>query len=47
MTEQKTNVMRLLDQKKVAYRAHAYPHGNDAVDGVTVAAAVTDWRVSF
>ena len=40
MAEQKTNVMRLLDQKKVAYRAHAYPHGNDAVDGVTVAGLI-------
>ena len=40
MAEQKTNVMRLLDQKKVAYRAHAYPHGDDAVDGVTVAGLI-------
>ena len=37
MAEQKTNVMRLLDQKKIPYRAHAYPHGDTAVDGVTVA----------
>ena len=34
---EKTNVMRLLDQKKVAYTPHTYPHGDDAVDGVTVA----------
>ena len=37
MTEQKTNVMRVLDQKKIPYAAHAYPHGDEAVDGVTVA----------
>ena len=40
MAEQKTNVMRLLEQKKVAYRAHAYPHGDEAVDGVTVAGLI-------
>ena len=40
MAEQKTNVMRLLDQKKIAYRAHAYPHGDTAVDGVTVAGLI-------
>ncbi len=34
---EKTNVMRLLDQKKVPYTPHTYPHGDDAVDGVTVA----------
>ena len=34
---EKTNVMRLLDQKKVSYTPHTYPHGDDAVDGVTVA----------
>ena len=33
----KTNVMRLLDQKKVPYTAREYPHGDEAVDGVTVA----------
>ncbi len=38
MKEQKTNVMRLLDQKKTAYIPHEYPHGSEAVDGVTVAA---------
>ncbi|MBR1456815.1 MAG: Cys-tRNA(Pro) deacylase [Oscillospiraceae bacterium] len=37
MAEQKTNVMRVLDQKKIPYKAHAYPHGGEAVDGVTVA----------
>lgn len=34
---EKTNVMRLLDQKKVPYTPHTYPHVDDAVDGVTVA----------
>ena len=38
MAEQKTNVMRLLEQHKISYRAHEYPHGKDAVDGKTVAA---------
>ena len=35
--EQKTNVMRLLEQKKIKYIPHEYAHGDDAVDGVTVA----------
>ena len=37
MADNKTNVMRVLDQKRIAYKAHSYPHGEDAVDGVTVA----------
>ena len=37
MAEQKTNVMRTLEQKKIKYTAHEYPHGDTAVDGVTVA----------
>ena len=37
MAEQKTNVMRILEQKKLRYTAHSYPHGDEAVDGVTVA----------
>ena len=37
MAEQKTNVMRILGQKKIRYSAHEYPHGEEAVDGVTVA----------
>ena len=37
MAEEKTNVMRILDKEKVAYTAHQYPHGKEAVDGVTVA----------
>ena len=35
--EQKTNVMRMLEQKKVKYTAHEYSHGDGAVDGLTVA----------
>lgn len=38
MAEQKTNVMRTLEQKKIKYTAHEYPHGDEAVDGMTVAA---------
>ena len=34
----KTNVMRVLEQKKIPYTPHSYPHGEGAVDGVTVAA---------
>lgn len=37
MAEQKTNVMRLLEQKKIPYTPHSYPHGDEAVDGLTVA----------
>ena len=37
MAEEKTNVMRVLDQKKVPYIPHSYPHGDTASDGVTVA----------
>ena len=37
MAEQKTNVMRVLDQKKIPYTPHSYPHGDEAVDGLTVA----------
>ena len=40
MAEQKTNVMRLLEQKKISYRAHGYPHGDEAVDVVTVAGLI-------
>lgn len=35
--EIKTNVMRILEKEKIDYTAHEYPHGKDAVDGVTVA----------
>lgn len=35
---EKTNVMRILEQKNIPYTAHAYPHGDGAApDGVTVA----------
>ena len=36
MAVQKTNVMRILDQKKISYNVFTYPHGDSAVDGVTV-----------
>lgn len=36
----KTNVMRVLEQKKVSYTAHTYPHGDDPIDGVTVAGMI-------
>lgn len=35
--QHKTNVMRILEQHQIAYTAHEYPHGADAVDGITVA----------
>ena len=35
--EEKTNVMRILDQKKIPYAPHAYSVGDAAPDGVTVA----------
>ena len=39
--DDKTNVMRLLEQKKVAYTPHSYPHEEGvAVDGATVAELV-------
>lgn len=37
MADNRTNVMRFLSQKKIAFTAHEYPHGDTAVDGVTVA----------
>ena len=40
MAEQKTNVMRVLEQKKIRYTPHEYPHGAEAVDGVTVAGLI-------
>ena len=37
--EEKTNVMRILEQKQIPYAAHTYEHEEGvAVDGVTVAA---------
>ena len=35
--EEKTNVMRTLEQKKISYIPHTYPHGEEAPDGVSVA----------
>ena len=40
MAEEKTNVMRVLDQKKVPYTPHHYAHPNGAVDGASVAALI-------
>lgn len=40
MAEAKTNVMRILEQKKVPFSAHSYPHGDAAVDGETVAGLI-------
>lgn len=38
MTENKTNVMRILDQKKIPYTPHFYPHGEGTpTDGITIA----------
>lgn len=37
MAEEKTNVMRLLDQKKVPYAPHHYDVSDGALDGVTAA----------
>lgn len=34
---EKTNVMRILDQKKIPYQVKTYPHGVEAVDGAQVA----------
>jgi Cys-tRNA(Pro)/Cys-tRNA(Cys) deacylase len=36
--EEKTNVMRALEQKKIPYRAFTYPSEGGAMDGVSVAA---------
>ena len=39
--EEKTNVMRILEQKQISYTAHTYEHEEGvAVDGVTVAASL-------
>lgn len=37
---QKTNVMRILEQRKVPYTAHSYPRGETPADGITVAALI-------
>lgn len=33
----KTNAMRILEQKGIPFQVLTYPHGDEAVDGVTVA----------
>lgn len=38
--EDKTNVMRLLEQQGIAYVPHSYPHGKEAVDAETVAGLI-------
>ena len=45
--EQKTNAMRLVEQAGIAYTAHAYPHGKDAVDGITVAALQRGLHIGY
>lgn len=40
MAEPKTNVMRILEQKKIPYTPHEYPHGDDPADGLTVASLI-------
>ena len=35
--DEKTNVMRVLEQRGIPYTPHSYPHEDGAVDGVTVA----------
>ena len=40
MAEEKTNVMRVLDQKKIRYTPHTYPYSGGAVDGPNVAALI-------
>lgn len=37
MTEEKTNVMRLLDQKKIPYTPHAFDVSDGVLDAVTAA----------
>ena len=39
-TEFKTNVMRLLEQKKISYTRHEYDASGGALDGKTVAAMI-------
>ena len=41
MKETKTNVMRILEKERIDYEAKFYPHGKEAVDGVTVAVEQT------
>ena len=38
--QEKTNVMRILDQKKISYQPHAYSHEDGKIDAVSVAEKV-------
>lgn len=38
--DEKTNVMRILEDKGIPYTPHEYAHGDGPVDGVAVAAAI-------
>ncbi len=40
MAEFKTNVYRIFDKEKLPYTPHTYPHGDEAVDGMTIAASL-------
>lgn len=40
MHEEKTNVMRLLEQKKIPYTPHQYPHSDAPLDAEAVAALI-------
>lgn len=37
MSESKTNAMRILEQNKIDYIPHSYPHGKEPPDGAQVA----------
>ena len=37
MAEFKTNVYRIFDSAKLPYKPHTYPHGDEAVDGESIA----------
>ncbi len=37
MSEFKTNVYRIFDKEKLPYTPHTYPHGDEAVDGMSIA----------
>ena len=37
MSESKTNAMRILEQNKINYTPHSYPHGKEPPDGAQVA----------
>lgn len=37
MANTKTNAMRILDKAKITYQMHTYEHGDEAIDGLSVA----------